>query len=452
MTYREIAERIESTLDIRERERDRYAEVNTPLVLIEEVLDNLPARVWKSPDLVWLDPCAGSGNFFLVVYHRLNRGIAHAIPDADLRHLHIIRNMLVMAEINPDNAKALAEIFGGDANIHTADFLEWRGGDAAEKGRFDVIVGNPPYNYPKTAGKYPGSAGNKTLWNKFVVESMRILADGGALGFITPSNWRRPEHAIYGLLAVENHLAFLHIYGKPRGHELFGVQTRFDVYVVSKTGEAKNTRIIDELGDEHAGINAKEWSFLPNFCFEVIGGIAVRETDSAERADIVFHSSCYDARKLKHAKSGAFRFPVIHTVNKEGVGILYSDANDRHFGIKKVVLNMNEKLYPINDFRGEYGMSQLNFGIRIDTKKEGDSVVRALGSATFADIIRATKWNSFQTDYRFFKRLKRYFYRDPVFKSAVSRCRSRDRTVTKKNARGGGARANATRPRTLKRK
>ena len=76
-------------------------------------------------------------------------------------------------------------------------------------------------------------------------------------------------------------------------------------------------------------------------------------------------------------------------------------------GVPKVLLNFNEKQYPYNDYKGEYGMSQLTFGIPIQSKKEGDKWIHALTSPRFENILEATKWGSFQTDYRMF------YYFDP---------------------------------------
>jgi hypothetical protein len=105
----------------------------------------------------------------------------------------------------------------------------------------------------------------------------------------------------------------------------------------------------------------------------------------------------------------------VHTINKDGLGIRYFDhgnLNDTvHFGVAKVLLNQNELQYPYNDYKGEYGMSQLTFGIRIKSKKEGDMIVKFLNSDKGKRIIAATKWNTFYTDYGMFKYFKKDWYK-----------------------------------------
>ena len=67
------------------------------------------------------------------------------------------------------------------------------------------------------------------------------------------------------------------------------------------------------------------------------------------------------------------------------------------------MLNQNELQYTVNDCKGEYGMSQLTFGIKITSKKQGDEIVTFLNSDKGKRIIAATKWNTFYTDYNMFK-------------------------------------------------
>ena len=55
-------------------------------------------------------------------------------------------------------------------------------------------------------------------------------------------------------------------------------------------------------------------------------------------------------------------------------------------------------------------MSLLAFGIPISSKKQGDDIVKAVNSNEFKEIIKATKWTAFQTDWRMFKYFKPDFY------------------------------------------
>ena len=99
-TDQEIDAEFEHSQEIRALEKNRYAEVQTPAILINELLDQLPISVWSDPDRTWLDPAAGLGNFPMLIYKRLRHGLAKRIPDLDARNHHIFTKMLFMVELN----------------------------------------------------------------------------------------------------------------------------------------------------------------------------------------------------------------------------------------------------------------------------------------------------------------------------------------------------------------
>ena len=117
---------------------------------------------------------------------------------------------------------------------------------------------------------------------------------------------------------------------------------------------------------------------------------------------VIYHSSLYDARNLTKKPTAHSKYPIVHTLNQDGMGLRYASVRDPVQFVPKVILNVNEKQYPVNDWQGKYGMSQLSFGIPIRTKKEGEQMVRCIQSSWFQELIRLTKWASFQTDYRMF--------------------------------------------------
>ena len=103
MTNEEIEAFINKHLPVKNLEKAKYGEVFTPSALINTMLDQFPTSSWSNPDLKWLDPCCGTGNFLVHVYQRLMTGLENAIPNLSKRSSHIIENMLFMVELKLTN-------------------------------------------------------------------------------------------------------------------------------------------------------------------------------------------------------------------------------------------------------------------------------------------------------------------------------------------------------------
>ena len=174
MSEKDILDTIKKYLPIRNKEKQDNGEVFTPYELIDEMIDKLPEEVWTNPNLKWLDPANGIGNFPMVIYKRLMITLedVKGLKDKLKRHKHIIENMLYMVELIPRNVEISKRIFGEEANIYCGDFLEddWKEEFKIEE--FDIVIGNPPFN--------------KGIYKKFIKNSLSITDN---LNFIIPSNF-----------------------------------------------------------------------------------------------------------------------------------------------------------------------------------------------------------------------------------------------------------------------
>jgi type I restriction-modification system DNA methylase subunit len=153
MKSEEIKKLIEDNLTIKKEEKDKFGEVFTPPALINEMLDRLPTEVWSNPDLKWLDPANGIGNFPMIVYERLIKELpsnyknskGDGYNDLHSKQKWILENMLYMVELNPKNVKISKKIFGDNANIYCGDFLTMDMKKESGIEKFDIIIGNPPF-------------------------------------------------------------------------------------------------------------------------------------------------------------------------------------------------------------------------------------------------------------------------------------------------------------------
>jgi hypothetical protein len=270
--------------------------------------------------------------------------------------------------------------------------------------KFDLVIGNPPYNIPKE-DKLTGGYGGRSLWDKFVIKAIDdwIYTDK-YLCFVHPPSWRKPEHKLWNIMSkVQIH--YIKMYSKKEGNKLFGCSTLADYYILQKSKIYKNTTIYGQDNKRYE-INLSDWKFLPSGEIDLIKKIlGINE--------VIYSRTMFgtDKKWINKIPSDEYIYPVIHNMTMKGLGYVYSKENKGHIGTKKVILSFNEKQYPFNDWEGKYGMSQICYGLEIKDKEEGDNIIKAINSDNFKNIIRYTKWSTFQTDWRMFKCFRKDFWK-----------------------------------------
>jgi len=188
----EINQIIINHLTIRVKEKNVFGEVFTPPLLIEQMFQHLPSHVWSNPFLTWLDPTGGVGNFLLIAYQKLMTGLEGWEQDPEKRSEHILKNMLYIVEINGENVEILKKVF---VNVLHEDFLQSNTFDL----KFDIIVGNPPFQDPVLVKKRVGSK-NK-LYERITLKCMDLLKPGAYLLFLVPDNLFSGNSMVYNRLA-----------------------------------------------------------------------------------------------------------------------------------------------------------------------------------------------------------------------------------------------------------
>ena len=187
-----LLEFINGELKPKEKEKKENGEVFTPLSLVNEMLDKLDEAyikehgksIFTEDGFKWLDPAVGIGNFPIIVYQRLMKGLITQLPNEEERRKHILEHMIYSAELTPKNVFIYKKIFCGDKyklNIYEGDTLKM---DVKKEFKlpadfigFDVVIGNPPFQ----------GSGRKKIYVDFIENVItNKLKEDGYLLFITP--------------------------------------------------------------------------------------------------------------------------------------------------------------------------------------------------------------------------------------------------------------------------
>lgn len=185
--------RLESYKKYDSNEINKFGDVFTDTHVVKEMLDTLPSKVWSKPNKKWFNPANGMGTFTIEIILRLMNGLIEWEPDIKKRYKHIIENMIYVCELQPINMLIFMSLVDPNAeyniNMYCGSFID-NSFDVfvgqAWSVKFDMTVGNPPYNDSRQDNNR-----SKDIFQKFVTKS-RMLSKN--ILMLTPARWFIKEY------------------------------------------------------------------------------------------------------------------------------------------------------------------------------------------------------------------------------------------------------------------
>lgn len=392
---------VEKYLPPKEREKKEFGEVFTPLFLVQEMLGAIEThasdpRFWTNPKMKILDPAAGIGNFPLIAFEKLMVGLQKVLPNEEARKRHILEQMLVMVELNPNNVRILKRIFNGKKyklTIIQGDALDPKTQakvSAVAPNGFQLIMGNPPY-------QDASESLSGTLWDKFIQVYMNHLSPEGYLVFVTPSGWRNLSGKFKNLQneMLKRQMMYLEIHNEKDGMKVFKSETRYDWYVLKNIEPTLKTLIqfqsIDNKPPIRLNVSLKNTLFIPNAQYKEIHSLFAKSNQ--DTCQLLYDTSYHTQRPyISKTKSTNYKYPIIYTIDSESIPhLIYSQHNDAgHFGVPKLIWS-NGRITSIGsylDLKGMYGLSQFAYAI-VDDPKHLPSIKKAFDSPRFRQLMES---------------------------------------------------------------
>jgi tRNA1(Val) A37 N6-methylase TrmN6 len=407
-------ENIDQSLIINNENKKLYGEVNTPFSLINDMFSLFPEEILKNKHLKWLDVGAGSGNFSIVLFQKLNKSLLTQIPDSSQRIKYIIKNMIFLVEINPNSINLLKERFGEYGNIYSGNYLEMSTSFVEP----DIIIGNPPYNFNglkkvPTLRNVEKTKDGITIWTHFVKKNIEILKPGGWMNIIIPSIWLKPDKAGINNLLLQFKIIKMHTIDGNKANQLFykNGQTPLVYFLLQKKKTNNQIYLYDSVKRDYELWNTQEYKSIYDIIPLDYSSILKKVLEKTKKYGclqvIKTNMPSKNAIILDEKTSNCIHSNV-HTCRlKEKKYVLiqkYSDIPLPFSNEPKIILAHKMWGIPYLDKEGKYGISNRdNYVIKDKSIQELQKIKDCLESKLIIFLYNATRFRM--------KYLEKYIFR-----------------------------------------
>lgn len=220
-------------------------------------------------------------------------------------------------------------------NIVKGDFLSKR-----FKMKFDVVVGNPPYQAPKK--------GDYSFWARFVDTGYKLLTNNGCMSMIIPAGWMSPtidirqgqKSVMRDIFAKEN-TSYINIDPDLGKKHFPGIGQKFTWFVLEK-GQYSNTKI--DFGNSNIDVDLSKMSMLAKDTDSINVGILSKLSISPDKWNFTRHIMKESWDDVTFDQLPGY-LPRINGNSNHLEKIVYSKNKCKYHDANKVVLPYNGSDY-----------------------------------------------------------------------------------------------------------
>lgn len=246
--------------------------------------------------------------------------------------------------------------------------------------KFDVVIGNPPYN------KQVGPKKTEPVWPKFVEKSFDMCKEDGYVSLIHPNGWRNFDGKFNDIqkLLLSKCIKYINMNSPSDGVEVFKAQIAFDYYLIQNKSYENGLVDIVDYDDKLHNIDIRNFDFIPNSNIDLVYSLVAKEGE--ETVKILHSYSDYETRKnyMSKVRTEEHIYPCVYTVKtNDTLTYFYSNKNDNgHFGVPKVIWGNGASYGVVIDENGEYGLTQFSYAI-VDEPNNLPLIKKVLQSKCF---------------------------------------------------------------------
>lgn len=333
----------------------------TPQALVNEIITYIPRKQFNGKTLVYFN-----NEIVATLKYDLN---------VDMSNVYFFTDC-------PNKAK-LATRLG--ATI----FNSWSSGM-----KFDVIIGNPPYQDTDVNGDRKSLSTN--LWSQFIDIGFNGTTPKGYIAMITPAAWAAPTKNLSGNrkilkdLFAKNNPIVLNISNQVKKH-FSGVGSSFSYFVVQKASNAGKTKIVIGEGETFE-TDITPYESLPRsdskLAFSINAKYFKRVVGEVIQGQLQAGDYSYSPTQDKDHPHA-----VYHTPAKGGTR-WFMNINHPNEKKHKVIISLSGTYTPYMD-SGKIGYSDMCLAYIVKSGETVDSAFSVINSKLFHFIMNSNKWSGF---------------------------------------------------------